>query len=144
MSLYFISLSNENASVLFQQIKQQINKLNVDWSFEWFEYIRNHPDKSWDYESMCGNPNVTWELIQAYPQLFNDYRYMCENLNISWDILQTFPQTTDIYFFASSNPNITLAIVNQNPDKPFAYRFFTCNSSFTFYEMLNLFELEFI
>ena len=73
MSLYFISLSNENASVLFQQIKQQIYKLKVTKSFEWFEYIRNHSDKPWDYDAMCANPNVTWELIQAYSQFIIDY-----------------------------------------------------------------------
>ena len=58
---YFSILSEENASVLRQLIKQQIHKLNVVWSFEWFQYIKNYPENDWDYNQMCGNPNVTWE-----------------------------------------------------------------------------------
>ena len=49
---------------LFQQIKEQSHKMKVLEIFEWFKYIKDHSEKSWHYEDMCENPNVT----QAYPQ----------------------------------------------------------------------------
>ena len=134
---YFSILSEENATVLRQQIKQQANKVKVDWSFKWFKYIKDHPEQPWNYKSMCSNPNVTWELIQANFVLLNYYSEMCRNPNITWDIIQTFPQTTDIFYYASRNPNITLDIFNQYPDKPWDYGKLAGNSNFTFYEMKN-------
>ena len=65
-------------------MKQQIKQLKVIESFEWFKYIENHPEKSWNYDEMCGNPNVTWELIQAFPDIFVHYINMCSNINITW------------------------------------------------------------
>ena len=44
MVSYFTMLSKDNSSDLFQKLKQQIKKLKIDWSFEWFEYIKNHSD----------------------------------------------------------------------------------------------------
>ena len=116
MCQYFECLTNNNAHVLHQQLKLKISKLKVDWSFQWFQYIKDHSDKPWDYDSMCANPNVTWELIQAYPQLFRDFKLMCSNPNISWELIQTFPESDENYDYASMNPNITLDIVHQYPD----------------------------
>ena len=90
MSSYFTSLTNENVSVLLQQIKQRIYRFKVDWSFEWFEYIKNHPHNAWDYSVMTCNCNVTWELAQAYPHLFKTD--ICINQSLTWDRIQTLPQ----------------------------------------------------
>ena len=49
MASYFKILSEENASVILQQIKQKAYNLKVEESFEWFEYIKNHPNKGWNY-----------------------------------------------------------------------------------------------
>ena len=97
MSSYFVNLLEENVIVLHQLIKHQTHKLKVAESFEWFKYIKNHPEKNWNYDLMCSN----------------DYDFMCENPNITWDIIQKFPLATNIYRYFSSNPNITIELVNQ-------------------------------
>ena len=133
--MYFKRLSQENVSVLCEQFKEKINKMKINWSFEWFQYIKDHQDKDWDYNLMCANLNVTWELIQAYPHLFHDYKEMCKNHNINWDIIQTFPETTEIYEHINCNPNITLDLVNQYPENNWQYHKLAANPSFTFDEM---------
>ena len=73
MTSYFEILSEENATVLFKLIKQKAYNLKVEESFEWFEYIKNHPNKAWNFDLMCANPNVTWELIHDFSCIFTDY-----------------------------------------------------------------------
>ena len=29
------------------------------WRKQWFQYILDNPDKSWDYKSLSRNPNIT-------------------------------------------------------------------------------------
>ena len=60
MICYFEILTEENASVLLKLIKQKAYNLKVEESFEWFEYIKNNPNKGWNYNLLCANPNVTW------------------------------------------------------------------------------------
>ena len=53
MRTYFENLSIENAFVLCSQLKCLVDdeghKLKIAWSFEWFKYIKNHPEKTWNY-----------------------------------------------------------------------------------------------
>ena len=139
MNTYFNLLSKDNSMKICVEIKQQQHKLKVAESFEWFEYIKNRPEKPWEYNYMCASPNVTWELIQAYPEFFIDYNFMCENPNITFDIMQTFPfpLTQVLYMNISRNPNVSLETVNQFPEKPWYYPHLAMNSNFHFYEMLN-------
>ena len=83
MSFYFTKLCEKSAKVLMKEIKQRAHEVKVNWSFNWFEYIKNHSDMPWDYDNMCANSNLTWEIIQAYPVLFNDYYNLCTNPNIT-------------------------------------------------------------
>ena len=36
-------------------------------SKEWFQYIKDHPNKNWDYSVLSHNPNITWEIVQENP-----------------------------------------------------------------------------
>jgi hypothetical protein len=33
----------------------------------WFDYIKEHPDKKWNYYKISGNPNITWNDVEANP-----------------------------------------------------------------------------
>ena len=33
----------------------------------WFDYIKENPDKRWDYKLLSLNPNITWEIVLANP-----------------------------------------------------------------------------
>ena len=41
----------------------------------WFDYIKENPDKKWDYTMLSFNPNITWEIIQANPDKNWSYSY---------------------------------------------------------------------
>jgi hypothetical protein len=30
--------------------------------------VQSRPDIDWDYMSLSGNPNITWEIVKEYPQ----------------------------------------------------------------------------
>ena len=48
------------------------NKLEQKWLTEWFKFIKEHPDKDWDWDIISQNPNITWDIIQ-------------NNLDKNWD-----------------------------------------------------------
>ena len=43
------------------------------WHEQWYKFILDNPDKRWDYGHLSGNPNITWEIIQANPDIDWDY-----------------------------------------------------------------------
>ena len=63
----------------------------------WFDYIKNNPDKPWKYTYLSANPNITWDIVVANPDKPWNWN------QLSW------------------NPNITWNIVVANPDKPWNY-----------------------
>jgi hypothetical protein len=69
----------------------------------WFDYIKQTPDKPWNYDSLSQNPNITWDAVAANPDKAWDYD------NLSW------------------NPSITLDVVSANPDKPWNYNNLSSN-----------------
>ena len=45
----------------------------------WFDYIKENPDKNWNYSYLSANPNITWEIIQANPD--KDWNYSALSSN---------------------------------------------------------------
>ena len=35
---------------------------------EWFDNIKNNPDKPWDYNYLSANPNITWSIVLDNPE----------------------------------------------------------------------------
>jgi hypothetical protein len=33
----------------------------------WFNYIKNNPDKPWNYDYLSYNPNITWDIVATNP-----------------------------------------------------------------------------
>jgi len=40
---------------------------------EWFDYVKDNPDKPWHYQWLSINPNVTWQIVQDNPDI--DWNY---------------------------------------------------------------------
>ena len=116
MKNYYETIDIINAKILKIIMNQKEHNLRVEWGAIWFQYILDHPEKDWNYEVLCGNPNVTWELIQSYPNLLNNWDCISANPNITWDIIQENPNKLWNYRLLSSNPNITWEIVQSNPN----------------------------
>ncbi len=70
------------------------NKFLDEWSHNWFQFIKDNPDKLWNYCCLSSNSNITWSIVQANPNK---------------------PQN---YYLLSKHPNITWSIIKNNPDKP--------------------------
>lgn len=45
----------------------------------WFDYIKLHPDRPWDYYYISANPNITWDIVQANPDIDWDYIQLSRN-----------------------------------------------------------------
>ena len=69
----------------------------------WFDYIKENPDKDWNYINLSLNPNITWEIVQSNPDKPWNYKCLSKNQNITWEIVQ------------------------ENPDKPWKYSLLSLN-----------------
>ena len=69
----------------------------------WFDYIKENPDKDWDHRGLSENPNITWEIIQSNPDKKWNYNSLSLNPNITWEIVKTNPDKDWSYYLLSSN-----------------------------------------
>ena len=77
----------------------------------WFEYIKQHIDKPWNFNILSSNPNITWETVIDNP----DYVIVPTNRNIR-------NQNKRLnYIGLSENPNVTWDIIIANQNKPWNY-----------------------
>ena len=97
------------------------------WSEKWFQFVKDNPNKKWDYYELSENPNITWEIVQANPDKPWNYNQLSINPNVTWEIVQANPDEPWDYNWLSSNPNITWEIVQANLDKPWRYDYLSEN-----------------
>jgi len=45
----------------------------------WYDYILLHPEKSWKYDYLSRNPNITWDIVSSNPQIKWDYQFLSKN-----------------------------------------------------------------
>ena len=45
----------------------------------WFDYIKENPDKDWNYNALSLNPNITWEIVQSNPDKKWNYHFLSLN-----------------------------------------------------------------
>ena len=48
-------------------------------SEEWFQFIKDNPDKPWNYYELSYNPNITWEIVQENPNKPWNYYNLSKN-----------------------------------------------------------------
>ena len=88
------------------------------YSKYYFDFIKNNPEKPWNWGWLSKNPNITWDIVQANPKKPWDWGWLSENPNITWDIIQANPEKSWNWGWLSRNPNTTWDIVQANPEKP--------------------------
>ena len=65
------------------------NDLENEWSRHWFQFIKDNPDKDWDWGyNISANPNITWNIIQQNPDKPWNWNDISMNPNITWEIIQ--------------------------------------------------------
>jgi len=103
------------------------NKFLDEWSEKWFQFIKDNPNKHWNYIWLCLNPNITWEIVQANQDKPWNYNRLSSNPNITWEIVQANPDQPWNYDWLSLNSIITWEIVQANPNKPWNYDYLSQN-----------------
>ena len=122
--------------VLHSIDKHKLNTLlcgnpNITW-----EIVQGNPQYDWDYYGLSRNPNITWQIVQDNPKKPWDYEYLSRNPNITWEIVKDNPEKLWDYDYLSANPNITWEIVQDNPHIDWDYSWLSINPNIT-WEIVN-------
>ena len=101
--------------------------LENEWSRKWFQFIKDNPDKEWDWRVICWNENLTWEIIRDNPDKnWNWFRLAILPI-ITMDIIKNNPDKPWTWESITYNPNITMDIIKDNPDKPWDWQDISAN-----------------
>ena len=98
-----------------------------------FDFIRENPDKDWDWSKISENPNITWDIIQKNPEYYWDYEYVCMNPSISGEIIENNLDLLNDWTSISFNTNIPYDFFKKHVDKSkkFAWECIANNSTVT-------------
>jgi len=80
------------------------------------EYIKNHPEKCWNWELLNLNDNIDVELLRLYRDRMYRWDLFTKNHNITIDIISKNSDLPWDYIQISKNPNITEKDIENNPD----------------------------
>ena len=60
---------------------QKFNDDIIDnlWKKEWFQFIKETPDKPWNFELLSSNPNITWDIVKDNPDVPWDFDSLSAN-----------------------------------------------------------------
>ena len=104
------------------------DKIMDKWSEQWIKFIKDNPDKNWDWRAISCNPNITWKIIQDNPNMSWEWYAISAHPNITFDIVQNNPDEPWDWKHLSDNPNINFDIVKNNPDKEWDYYALSSNT----------------
>ena len=73
--------------------KQFREQVEHEWKEKFWKFIENLPEKSWDWNGLSENPNITFDIVQSYPE--QPWKWgmygLSENPNITFDIVLAHP-----------------------------------------------------
>jgi len=72
-------------------------KVEIEWSYYWFENILKYPINSWNYDILSMNSNVILEVVIKYPKFKWNWTYLVSNLDIFIEILEKQNPNIDYY-----------------------------------------------
>ena len=106
-----------------------------EYDQQWFRYIREHPEYSWDWSGISGNIRLTIETIAKYPELIRGRlttKSIIYNDSLSMDFYHKFiaegiaenDTTLDqchFWEYLSEHPKLTMEDVERYPDRPWSW-----------------------
>ena len=113
--------------------------MEQNWNQYFFNFIKKHFDKPWNFYYLSKNPNITWDIVEANPDKLWNWYGLSKNPNITWDIVEANLDKDWNWNWLSCNPNITWDIVEANPDKDWNWFRISYN---TFQKEKEVFELR--
>jgi hypothetical protein len=79
------------------------------------EYIKNHPEKCWNWDLVNLNDNIDIELLRLYRDRMYRWDLFTKNHNITIDIISKNSDLPWDYSQISKNPNINVFDIENNP-----------------------------
>ena len=69
-------------SSIHKTIQNRTNKVRdtilKEWNEHWWQFIKDSPDKDWDWYEISGNPSITMEMINNNPDKHWDWSAISE------------------------------------------------------------------
>ena len=62
--------------------------MEQNWNQYFFNFIKKHFDKPWNFYYLSKNPNITWDIVEANPDKLWNWYGLSKNPNITWDIVE--------------------------------------------------------
>ena len=53
--------------------------INNLWGKEWFQFIKENPDKPWNFALLSRNPTITWDIVEDNPDKLWDFQGLSDN-----------------------------------------------------------------
>ena len=114
---------------------KRIKKINLsiekEWSNKFWNLIQDNLDKSWDWNYISSNPNITMDIIQENPDNPWDWSGISNNPNITIDFIKENIEKPLEWKYISLNPNITMDIIQENLNLPWNWEYITWNKNIT-------------
>jgi hypothetical protein len=85
---------------------------------EIIKYMDEHPEITWEWMGISGNPNITMDIIEKYVDKPWDWNGISRNQNLTMVYAYTHLEKPWDWERISMNPNITMDIIEKYVDKP--------------------------
>ncbi len=63
-------------------------KWEREWSERCFHFMLKYLDKTWDWDGISSNPNITWNTIEANPEKPWNWYWILQKKDITWKMIQ--------------------------------------------------------
>jgi hypothetical protein len=118
----------------------------IAFSKIWFSFIQNNPTKNWNWDDICRNPNLTWEIVSENLKSSEPkpWVWWCLSINpsITMDIIRNNPDKSWDWKYVSKNPNLTLDFLTDNLDKDWDWYSVSSNPGISINDILNTLNSE--
>ena len=126
-----------------KRIQDEKKRVKELFARKYWDFIQKNDDKNWIMHELYSNPLLTWNIIsQHLPTSSWDWVSICINPNITLDIVKNNLNLPWEWYFISRNPNITWDMIQKNPNLPWDWSGLTHNPNITSEIILNNMDKE--
>jgi len=109
-----------------------------DWNYHYLsenpyaiEYIKNHPEITWQWDELKYNINIDIHTVFTYRNVNWDWKFLTTLPNMTMDIIAKYPHLPWYYNCISDNPSITYKDITRYPRIAWNYKSLSSNTNIT-------------
>ena len=131
-------------NIKMNKIEMKGRRWNVICSKKYisWEFIKNNPDKPWNYDYVSKNPNITIEILKNNSNIPWNYKYLSENININWNFITENMDKIWNWDKLSKHPNITIDIIMKTNYWLWNWEYVSENPNLSWPDVLNNLDLS--